>query len=305
MSERPGQPQRYCGNCGAEIRLDTAFCVSCGAPLASGSGQSGPEPPRSSGRSGSLIEDLKTRFQSITSGLGEAFSGLNAAGVRQVSGRALEWFKDLPGVPKLVIVGLLGLILLVVLSPVAMIAAALVLGVSIIALIYQVIYKGPIKSWGIAAVVSVVLLLTFGGISGALYGIGFMGGGESVSSGQDGGRGGAGTPSSGGGDFPATTPSPAASPSALPNSGQITFTGKIFGYSETFDYDGLTVTGTIVDWNGDHIMVFQDPMQGGGFMLGSPGDEVTVSGEYQGTITTSNGGSYEAVMAEDVKSPGQ
>ena len=40
-------------------------------------------------------------------------------------------------------------------------------------------------------------------------------------------------------------------------------------------------------------------------MLGFPGDEVTVSGEYQGIITTSDVGSYEAVMAEDVESSGQ
>ncbi len=35
MSEgkRPNQPQRYCTNCGAEIRSETSFCVSCGVAL--------------------------------------------------------------------------------------------------------------------------------------------------------------------------------------------------------------------------------------------------------------------------------
>ncbi len=32
--ERPNQPQRYCSNCGAEIRSDTRFCVSCGKQIA-------------------------------------------------------------------------------------------------------------------------------------------------------------------------------------------------------------------------------------------------------------------------------
>lgn len=31
--ERPNQPQRYCTNCGAEIRSETSFCVSCGVAL--------------------------------------------------------------------------------------------------------------------------------------------------------------------------------------------------------------------------------------------------------------------------------
>ncbi len=37
MSENrgSGQPQRYCRNCGAELRAGTAFCTSCGEPLGS------------------------------------------------------------------------------------------------------------------------------------------------------------------------------------------------------------------------------------------------------------------------------
>ncbi len=37
MSEGSGQPQRFCTNCGAEIRAGTSFCVSCGQQLVSDS----------------------------------------------------------------------------------------------------------------------------------------------------------------------------------------------------------------------------------------------------------------------------
>jgi len=95
----------------------------------------------------------------------------------------VEWFRNLPGTPKLIFVGLAVLVLLVLLSPVAAIIAALLFGVSIIALIIRVVQKGSIKNWGIVAVTSVVLMFTFGGISDALYGIGFVG-----SSGTDSGK---------------------------------------------------------------------------------------------------------------------
>jgi hypothetical protein len=53
-------------------------------------------------------------------------------------------------------------------------------------------------------------------------------------------------------------------------------------------------------------MVISDPMQGGGGMLlGFPGQQVRIHGEYQGTVNTSGGGSYEAVMADDVETLGQ
>jgi hypothetical protein len=33
VSEGPGQQQRYCTNCGTEIRFGNAFCTSCGTLL--------------------------------------------------------------------------------------------------------------------------------------------------------------------------------------------------------------------------------------------------------------------------------
>lgn len=37
--ERPNQPQRHCSNCGAEVRSDTRFCVSCGKQIGENEGR--------------------------------------------------------------------------------------------------------------------------------------------------------------------------------------------------------------------------------------------------------------------------
>ena len=37
--ERPNQPQRHCSNCGAEVRSDTRFCVSCGKQIGENGGR--------------------------------------------------------------------------------------------------------------------------------------------------------------------------------------------------------------------------------------------------------------------------
>lgn len=44
MSEGSGQ-QRYCRNCGTEIRPGMSFCVSCGAPVTPVAGDPGPTNP--------------------------------------------------------------------------------------------------------------------------------------------------------------------------------------------------------------------------------------------------------------------
>jgi hypothetical protein len=75
------------------------------------------------------------------------------------------------------------LVLLILLSPLAIIIAALLFGVSIIALIIRVAQRRLLKGWGIAAVASLVLMVTFGAMSDVLYGTGFMSG-ESVSLGN-------------------------------------------------------------------------------------------------------------------------
>lgn len=311
--------QLYCRNCGAELRPGMTFCTSCGAPVSSGAGgpgpsSSGPDGPR---RLGSFVGDLRRSFRrsadglrgtfsGSADGLRDTFSGVGTDGIRRLPGKTVAWFRGLSGVPKLVLVGLVLLVLLVLLSPVAVIVAGLLFGVSIIALIIRLAQKRSVKNWGMVAVGSVVLMFTFGFMSNALYGIGFMGSSGSGSEQSSGGsnrseENPAGDSGNSNSATPTSAASPSASPSALPDSNQVSITGEIFGYPETFNYDGLTVTGTVVDWNGDHIMVIQDPMQGVGVILGTPGQQVTVHGEYQGTITTSDGGTYEAVMAEEVE----
>ena len=146
------------------------------------------------------------------------FPNLGADNVRRFPGRAVGWFRDLPGVPKLVIVGAVALILLVLLSPVARVLAGVMIVVSIIALAIRIYQKGPIRNWGLVAVASVVMMVTFGGISGALYG----GDGE-TSSGQ-GGDDDAGAPevtqiaADDPDSAPASPPSPPP-PSSVPSDG--------------------------------------------------------------------------------------
>ncbi|QIN82781.1 hypothetical protein GBA63_09060 [Rubrobacter tropicus] len=377
---------------------------------------------------GSFLDDLRSSFRQSADGLGETFSGFGTDGIRRFPRKVLGWFKDLPVVPKLVLVGLVVLVLLVFLSPVAMIVAGLLFGVSIIALIIRVAQKGSIKNWGMVAIGSVVLMFTFGLMSDALYGIRFMGSSGPIgSSGGSDRSGGAtdvaydvvseevntdGNPSyyvvssandleslnvvaqeiqrellqtnqgsvtffdnraaaesvdleamvglaflfldemqvrshyadgtvplsseeveqvvdamagngyvqtsvEGGDSLPvmpdfmyepvdssSATSSSSASSTASPSvsdDNRVSFTGEVFGYPETFNYDGLSVTGQVVDWNGNHVMILLDPWQGNRVHLGFPGQQITVHGEYRGTVTTSSGGTYEAVMADDVE----
>lgn len=293
--------QRYCGNCGTEIRSGISFCVSCGKPVNGGAASPGPDnpvPPPTPFRS--FADTLKETFQGLTGRFSNVRSASGGDTLRGLPNKAINWFKDLHGVPKLIVVGLVVLVLLVLLSPVAAIVAALLLGVSVIALIIRVAKKGSIKNWGMVTVASLVLMFTFGGISNALYGIGFVGSDESVPSGQyGGGETGTDTPSAGGGQD-SSYDQPSAPPPAIPDSRQVSFTCEIFGQPQSFNYDGLSVVGQTVDYDGKRIMVILDPMEGG-IMLGQPGEQVRVQGEYQGTVTTSSGGSYEAVMADSVE----
>ena len=109
-----------------------------------------------------------TRLRQAADRYGGSFSSLSTDGARRLPARAVEWFRNLPGVPKLVIVGLVLPVLLIPLSPVAAIICALLLGVSIIALTIRVVQKKSVKNWGIVAVASVVLMFTFDRISDAL-----------------------------------------------------------------------------------------------------------------------------------------
>jgi hypothetical protein len=182
MSEKGGleQPQRFCTNCGAQIRSGNAFCVSCGTPVTAESGEPGPSPSSSDlrGRLRSFLDDLRRSLRQSADGLRNTFPGPNTDVIRRLPRRAVEWFRDLSSIPKLVLVGLVSLALLVLLSPLAVLVSALVLGVSIIALIVRVAQRGSVKGWAITAVVSLAFAFAFVGISDVLYGGSFVAGGD-------------------------------------------------------------------------------------------------------------------------------
>jgi zinc-ribbon domain len=171
-------------NCGAEIRPGNAFCVSCGAPVSSGFEESGSvnSGPATSEGLGSFAGDLRAKLRRAADRLGGAFSGFRAEDLRHLTGRAPRWFRNLPGILKLVLVGAVVLVLAVLLSPLSVLICALVFGVSLIALIVRVAQRGSIRGWGIIAVASLVLMLVSGGISDSLYGTAFVGRPDSTAS---------------------------------------------------------------------------------------------------------------------------
>ncbi len=106
------------------------------------------------------------------------------ATMNELPNRIINWFRDLPIFPKLVLVGLLSMLLLTVLSPVALVVAIMVFVMSAVVLAIRAILREPLRVWIIAVVGSLVLIPIFGGISGAIYGggsgSGEVGGSESV-----------------------------------------------------------------------------------------------------------------------------
>lgn len=177
MPEESGQ-QRYCRNCGTEIRPGTSFCVSCGAPLRPHIQDPGPSPSRavSIGRLGSYFAALRRGFGQFVGHVEATISGLSTGHVRQLPGNALEWFKNLPDVQKLVIAGIILLVLLVVLSPVALLLAALALLTISTIVVLRALRREPVAGWAVGAGVSLVLVLVFGGVASTIYGDGLLGG---------------------------------------------------------------------------------------------------------------------------------
>jgi hypothetical protein len=166
MTEREDteQPQRYCRNCGAKVRQGNNFCTSCGERL---------EPE---------AESLGTRHNEVEAADSPGhpiepwvpIRNINRddseSGPRIDYRQVFERIKNLPIPLKIAGAVVMTLLLLTVLSPVGMIIAALLLGVSIIALIIRIAQRRAIKGWGIIAVASLVLMFMFGGIASALYG---------------------------------------------------------------------------------------------------------------------------------------
>ncbi len=86
--------------------------------------------------------------------------------------RFVRWFATLPGVAKVLlgIAALFALMLSVALSPLIAVVAMLTLAVSVFALIFRGARRRPLRSWGIVAITSLVLVVVFSGISSAIYG---------------------------------------------------------------------------------------------------------------------------------------
>lgn len=167
-------PKRYCGNCGAEIRSGTTFCVSCGKPVGRGPASPGPDnpvpPPPTPSRS--LADTLQEAFSGITERFSNASSSSFGSTAQGVLNGITKWFRDLPLTPKLILVVLALLLLLTVLSPLAFVVSALLLVVSAIVLLMRVRDHGAVRGWGIIAATSIALMVVFGAMSNALYGIG-------------------------------------------------------------------------------------------------------------------------------------
>ena len=107
-----------------------------------------------------------------------------------VSQNLLRRIKGLPIVLKVAGAVVAALLLLTVLSPIGLVVALLLLGVSVAALIVRARQRRSVKEWGIVAVASLVLALVFGGVSSALYDAGLSGNfgsasTESVRAGQE------------------------------------------------------------------------------------------------------------------------
>lgn len=90
------QPQRYCRNCGGQIRPDSSFCISCGAPLS----RQGLD---SAGATGRSIPPSIQRNESSTSGQTRSVSDFS------------KWFRGLSTASKrgLVALGVLGALVVV------------------------------------------------------------------------------------------------------------------------------------------------------------------------------------------------
>ncbi len=81
--------------------------------------------------------------------------------------------------------GVLLLLLLTILSPVARVVAFIVFLVSAVVLIARAVQRRPLRGWVVAVVGSLVLIPVFDGISGAMYGSGSTGGSGGMAEGSD------------------------------------------------------------------------------------------------------------------------
>ncbi len=176
-----GFRRNFCTSCGAKIRARTSFCISCGASLALNT-----ETPASTQDAVALDSEYEPEGGAGSTRpaqgepqaarpIGPSADNLYGAEANTASkflNRVINWFRNLSSVPKLILVGLLLLLLLTVLSPIARVVAIIAFVVSAALFVIRAIRREPIKGWGIAALASFVLIFVFGGISSLVYGFG-------------------------------------------------------------------------------------------------------------------------------------
>lgn len=116
-----------------------------------------------------IADTPQEEFQGSSHRPSEPTPASGADTVRGLPDKLVGWFKDLPSVPKLILIGLVLLLLLTVLSPVARVVAIVAFLVSAAVLCVRAIRGRPLRAWVIAIVGSAVLIPVFGGISDAVY----------------------------------------------------------------------------------------------------------------------------------------
>jgi zinc ribbon protein len=150
---------RYCGNCGHELRVDDRFCPNCGRAITETAHVPTPEadipvpPPPVTEQADTASQDASQ--EQTSSGFGRMYG-------------AWEWFLARPIRTKIALV-LAAFVLAILLSPLWEMAAVLVFFVSLAALLWCLLRRRPARAWGTAVVVAAISIYVFAGVSNALY----------------------------------------------------------------------------------------------------------------------------------------
>lgn len=168
--------RRYCRNCGAEAAPGNAFCVSCGEKLAPGSEDSWQTTRSSaSGQRSPTLTAFKETFRRVAGRFGRA-PAFSAGTVRgRVLRNLLRRVEGFPVALKVAGAVMGALLLVILLSPLTVVGAAVLFVVSVVALSVRVAQQKSLVRWGIVAAASLVLALTSVGVSSAIYGTGDAG----------------------------------------------------------------------------------------------------------------------------------
>lgn len=180
MSEGSSNQPRFCTNCGTQVRSGTQFCVNCGASLLPHQETTEssliPSSPSVSEQVASAADSVREGFQRARDGFPRVSQSPVGNTWRGTPGRFFSWFRDLSGILKIIIAGviiyvlLILLVLLALLSPVMRVVVIIVFGVSVLALIIRGVQRRSVMKWGVAAVTSLALIPVFGIASNVFYG---------------------------------------------------------------------------------------------------------------------------------------